>query len=491
MNSVPAKSAKHRILGLILASVWVFGWSIKAVIASPAENDWLAFGDLRGFLEPCGCDPATDLGGLPRILTLVARERLMTPHLIVLNLGNNTDLNHPNKIKDRFIWEGLARVKPTATLFNVSEMEWIDSVQRFDGVDDALISSQNFVLSNASKLPLYSWLKEVRYDERGVVLGYTFSSKTSRLSRKVDHHLLNQWRKILGSMRQKKNKILLFSGPDEDLSLIKKAKIFDVIISSHTAPLGTVPGVSDRENDSLLERIVGSKDSDKSSYGDVWMVPLAGQGLLRGGMLLNREATSLTQLFAPSDSKGQSSSAFGGRVIQAALTPSKRISWLSSDVGMNAEAKGYYDAYMKETTKAFAEESARRLKDLSSSPFAGSDSCIGCHPKASAVFKSSKHARALETLISKNKEQDPECIICHTVGAELQGGFVSAKASPHLSGVQCENCHGPRKAHAQNPALKGGARPSLEHVCLQCHNSQHSPKFDLHSYWSRISHGRE
>jgi hypothetical protein len=491
VNSIPVNWPKHRILVIILASVWIFGWSANGVIASPADHGWLAFGDLRGFLEPCGCDPATDLGGLPRILTSVARERLTTPHLIVLNLGNSTDLNHPNKIKDRFIWEGLARIKPTASLFNISEMEWMESVQRPDRVDESMVSSQKFVLSNARKSHSYSWLKEMRDADNGVVLGYTFSPKTSRLSRRVDLDLLNQWRKILSATHQEKNKILLFSGPDEDLILIKEAKIFDVIISSHTAPLGTVPGVSDKENDTLLERKVDSKGSTKGSGADVWMVPLAGQGLLRGGMLLNREAASIAKLFQPSDSKNQGSTTLGDTGIQAALVPPRRISWLSSDVGINAEAKVFYDAYMNETRKAFVEESSRRLKDLSSSPFAGSDSCIGCHPKASVVFKSSKHARALETLISKNKEQDPECVLCHTVGAQLQGGFVSAKKSPHLAGVQCENCHGARKAHVQNPSLKGQTQASIENVCLQCHNSQHSPKFDRQAYWLQISHGRE
>ncbi|MFN3075726.1 MAG: hypothetical protein ABT940_02370, partial [Alphaproteobacteria bacterium] len=43
------------------------------------DDGWLAFGDLRGYIEPCGCDPSTDLGGLRRLAVLLRGGAGMPP----------------------------------------------------------------------------------------------------------------------------------------------------------------------------------------------------------------------------------------------------------------------------------------------------------------------------------------------------------------------------------------------------------------------------
>jgi hypothetical protein len=65
------------------------------------------------------------------------------------------------------------------------------------------------------------------------------------------------------------------------------------------------------------------------------------------------------------------------------------------------------------------------------------------------------------------------------------------KHSPYLAGVQCENCHGPRKAHSENPVATGKIQRDVFQICSECHNSQHSPKFQLKEYWLKIAHGRQ
>jgi hypothetical protein len=220
------------------------------------------------------------------------------------------------------------------------------------------------------------------------------------------------------------------------------------------------------------------------------MVPLAGQGYLRGGDLQNRENASLDQVFLPPEKVAKPLYESGNLKLGRAWGPPKVVTWLLPEVGENKMAQELYSEYMRETKTAFALAAAVRVKHLSASPFAGSEACRTCHSSEVEVFRGTKHFHAMETLVSKGKDQDPECVVCHSVGAKVTGGFVSLKDSPHLAGVQCENCHGPRKDHARNPSVSIKAKGDPFKVCAECHNSQHSPRFNQKEYWRMIEHGR-
>ena len=119
--------------------------------------------------------------------------------------------------------------------------------------------------------------------------------------------------------------------------------------------------------------------------------------------------------------------------------------------------------------------------------FLTAEACKECHGTEYAVWVESKHAHAMETLIHKDAEYNPECVGCHVVGFKRKGGFVDAKATPGMVNVQCEACHGPGARHVQNPGAPYGkaGKPS----CVGCHNHENSPSFEYTSYWARIRHG--
>ena len=54
---------------------------------------YIAFGDLRGHFEPCGCNPKTDMGGIERIGGYIDLERSRYKNLEVYSLGNNFHYN--------------------------------------------------------------------------------------------------------------------------------------------------------------------------------------------------------------------------------------------------------------------------------------------------------------------------------------------------------------------------------------------------------------
>jgi len=112
-------------------------------------------------------------------------------------------------------------------------------------------------------------------------------------------------------------------------------------------------------------------------------------------------------------------------------------------------------------------------------------SCGECHKSIYAAWKEYPHARAYETLKAKGRENDPVCLSCHTTGAFQEKGFRSLEATPELAGVGCQTCH----------PLREECRPTMdrkvivpdEKVCLSCHDTQHSPRFNYRRYVARLA----
>jgi len=121
--------------------------------------------------------------------------------------------------------------------------------------------------------------------------------------------------------------------------------------------------------------------------------------------------------------------------------------------------------------------------------FAGNQACMSCHPKAYEVWKNSEHGHALATLEEDNHDADPECVGCHVVGLDAEDGFRSRDRTPQMTDVGCESCHGPAKAHVDNPRTP---LPTVtEDDCRKCHTPEQSPPFAWETYWPPIAHGRE
>jgi hypothetical protein len=120
---------------------------------------------------------------------------------------------------------------------------------------------------------------------------------------------------------------------------------------------------------------------------------------------------------------------------------------------------------------------------------AGSAACAACHVQANSIWKASSHAHAWEILLSKGNQVDPFCQQCHTTAYGLPGGFISMAQSTTLTGVGCENCHGPSQSHVQNPAVHTAFLPRDQ--CVRCHDGENSPGFDAEAAWQLIQHAKD
>ena len=148
------------------------------------------------------------------------------------------------------------------------------------------------------------------------------------------------------------------------------------------------------------------------------------------------------------------------------------------------------------------------------STYKGAKTCKPCHsaPKmggeAFKVWEKTKHAKAFETLKSKEADEiakkkglktsaaeSPECLKCHVTGGGTAAGVDKKE------GVTCEACHGAASAYltlhnkkdeaSKTKAKEAGLVLSTDpKVCEGCHNKQ-SPTFKGFNYkesWAKIEH---
>lgn len=414
--------------------------------AANKQPRWLAFGDIRGHVESCGCDPATDLGGISRLHYFLTLEKQANFPFLLFNLGNNFAAS---TVKNTAISAMLAQLQMTAALLNEREL-----------LSPTLMG--DYLLSNAKKYKNRRIRKYVSTDI-ALVFGYLFNKRVATRVRKFDDKLFKEWQDILDKHRNKQV-YLLYSGSLAHLkALLTQAALrkisFDQVLMSNHAPFGTAPTHKEKNAPHLLTHEIGEHL--------VHMTPIAAQGVLRGGEMMHNEASLLFR------KKRRTVDLFG-----------KRVTWLSNRY--NDQSAKFWQDYIQAKKKEFKRQEQEAVKNLSNSKFIGALACKACHVKEYLVWEKSKHPHAMQTLENKNRHLNADCVVCHSVGFG-SGGYVSKKFTNHLAGVQCENCHGAGLEH-----IKSGGKTKTPHGkgfnCVSCHHPPHTAEFDQHAYWQKIKH---
>ncbi|MDE3269636.1 MAG: cytochrome c family protein [Pseudomonadota bacterium] len=419
-------------------------------LAHSKQVRWLAFGDIRGHVESCGCDPATDLGGIGRLNYFLTLEAQANKPFLLFSLGNNLA---SETVKNNAINAMLAKLDLTAALLNERELL-------------AAELAGNYLLSNLPKGSPHAERKNIRKyvsTDREIIFGYLFNQRVATQVRKFDDQLLQEWQTLIAKHR-KQQSYLLFAGSLEHLrALLARAQVykikFEQVLMANHASFDTTPTHKEKNAPHLLTHKIGDNQ--------VYMTPLAAQGVLRGGAMLHNEASLL---FAK---KPANDGLFG-----------KRVTWL--DKRYNDQSAKFWQDYLKAQDHEFKRREQEGVKHLASSQFTGALACKGCHVKEYLVWEQSKHAQAMQTLVAKNRHLNVDCVACHSVGFG-SGGYVSEKFTNHLAGVQCENCHGAGIEH-----IKSGGKVKTPHGkgfnCIACHHPPHTADFNQQLYWQKIKH---
>jgi hypothetical protein len=173
------------------------------------------------------------------------------------------------------------------------------------------------------------------------------------------------------------------------------------------------------------------------------------------------------------------------------------------------------DDYLAKYTQS-AHPSQAAASEFSMPMFVGSERCKDCHDHAYKVWKESDHFHAYKTLVEdakrpSNRQYDPECIVCHTVGFGFRTGFQNADKTPKLKDVGCESCHGPASLHVNSPndeALAAALNPwrapeketdvekkrrigRIDAMCQHCHDSENDVNWTRDGFekrWEKVAH---
>lgn len=182
--------------------------------------------------------------------------------------------------------------------------------------------------------------------------------------------------------------------------------------------------------------------------------------------------------------------------IRAVLAPDKlefafSAIGVTEDLPLDKSLVQLYKTYQQWVKQENLLEKQPRFVLPNGLEYVGSESCSTCHEYEYEKWSSRAHAHAFAILERVGSAFDPECVICHVVGAEYEGGFISASDTPHLRNVGCENCHGPGSEHINTAGAVETTEPKSK--CIDCHTPDQSANYPGNEqlYFKKIIHWRE
>lgn len=401
-------------------------------------------GNLDGELEPCGCSAEGNFGGLRRQATMMQQLRKQLPGLVFVSSGGLlTSESVRDKLKSEYILTGLRAQQFDAVgvqwrdlaygeaFIQQSDLPWVSS----NWVQDEGFSRQREIVRGATRVAVFSWLDPTQSPMKQKAEGYQLVTTDSAALAKG-----------LRAARKAGSTTLLLT-----TLTLKEAK--------QRLPLKDV--------DVLLIR---------SNY-EVFGKPV------RLGRTLVLQPGSRGMRYGVADLRLDRRGGVQGWKHHVVDMPAS----VPDDPGLAT----WYQAYNDKVKAAYeAEVALKQQLAGSASPYVGAEACKACHQAPFEAWEMTNHAEAFARLEEVSKAFDPDCIVCHSVGYEKPGGFISQAINPELMNVQCESCHGAGREHAE---AKGAVKTPhaawrREQICAQCHTSAHSPSFRFEQYWPRIQH---
>jgi vacuolar-type H+-ATPase subunit F/Vma7 len=439
------------ILLLALVAIVVIGVIVNAIIMSqkpsvrPPDIELLVTGKMRGRFELCGC-PGERLQSLP-IRASVIRQLLNNTErrkrLILVESGEFVGDRESVEVAMRsFKMLGYDIVAVAE-----GERRYIDEVSSYAKTLGTKLIARDACPTGTSETCKPSWvIKRQNFTVAFVTTGVQPQKKA------VDEKWKEVERDIEAVAKEANAVILINHWQLKELERVLKvsdAKKHITLVINHDTP------ETQREN--KLERRFGVY---MLMLTDVLQpMPIVNIWLRRGKASVVR----LTQLAVPS-----------------ASPPDEKVEKLVS-------------SYYRERQKRLREEWSSLVRRVKRKEYMSPKECSKCHEAQYRQWLTTKHAKAILTLVEKNRVE-PECLQCHSEE------FRQTKLLTNVSegyGVECVSCHlelkDPIKVkeHGQMPSER--ARPPRvdpKRVCTTCHNKEHSPKFEgeLSDYMMKVRH---
>ena len=434
-----AASAASRLLLIVLIT-----WS---VCGNTQPLQLVYSGNLDGELEPCGCTEEGNLGGIKRRVTVFDKLRAEYPDLVAISAGGLISAEgSTDQIKAKYILKGFTELK-----YDAIGMQWKDLSY---GIQFLIGDNIPWVVSN--------------WEHEGIL-------KEKLISRRQGDKTVN---------------IKVFSWLDPEFSPLRQMHGDHTMVSDNAAQINADIAQADAAGDITVLLTALPLEAVKDRF-DLKAVDIL---FVRASYEVFAEPLKegKTVVLQPG-SRGMRIASLGLEVDKAGNIAdwTHKVIPLPSNVADSPRMAKWYAAYNDEVKQDYLKRvEIRKQMESGASNFAGEQACKTCHVAEHKKWMDSQHAIAYEDLESVNKAFDPACIVCHTVGFGQPGGFVDMSLTPHLLNVQCENCHGAAREHAESKGVKPVPNRDWpkEKICGQCHVQKHSPSFSLEKYWPKIAH---
>ncbi|UUO07405.1 hypothetical protein M4951_03630 [Blastopirellula sp. J2-11] len=439
-------------------------------------------GEQHGYIEPCGCTGLTNQkGGLNRRFTFLKQLREERGwDVVALDAGNQVRrFGRQAEIKFQTTANAIKQMNYDAITFGPDDLRLsVDEV--FVAVADVNPDKMRYFAANASLLgatPRYRIL-----EKDGLKIGVTGVFGDSRRGQVANDEVEFQpaleglamvWPE-LEAAKCDLYVLLASASLEESREYARKFPGFRLIVSAGGAGEPTLE----------MEKIEGT---------DSQMVQVGVKGMFAGVVgIYGDHAEELKYERVPLDAR---------------FPDSDEMMTLLANYQQQLEALGWGGLGIKP------------IEHPTGRQFVGSQVCGECHTTAMEIWEKTPHAHATETLVHPPerfevaRNFDPECIACHAVGwnqsqyVPYKSGYLSLEETPLMTGVGCENCHGPGAEHVaaeqgelmlsdeQIAELRQSMQLPLEtarQTCIKCHDIDNSPDFHpadtFDSYWEQIEH---
>ena len=409
----------------------------------PREIMIVYTGNLLSELKPCGCAKEEDQGGIERRMQYIKDTRRIHPHLLLLDTGDQ--FKEPTR---------QGKLKAETLLIATEKMEY-----------DA-----------------------IALGDRDMVYGSKFLKDRPKIPWIAGNLIIDQFELTRSKVKSFSNGLKVGILAVADPALFHNyvgLKVTDPRVTT----LKLITEMRATEKPDLIVLLTHAKQQEALTYLDLDGVDIVINGHIatESDVIDMKPIKRNEKLFVQSSSRGQKMGELKVKFdIKGNKSLKHNIVKLDSSVKFDPEMVQLYEKYNDRVEAMFYETLAGKRSGRNKSIYGGDVLCSNCHSAEHEIWSNSRHSRAYNTLRKINKAFDPECLVCHVVGFNLPGGFISELDTPDLKNVQCEVCHGPGKNHALAP--KSGFGDRATEACINCHVKNHSPRFNYTEYWPKIKH---
>jgi 2',3'-cyclic-nucleotide 2'-phosphodiesterase (5'-nucleotidase family) len=430
---------------ILIFLIFIAGCISLSYSPSPDSREVLIVftGNLLAELKPCGCAKEEDQGGIERRMQYLNDIRRIQPNLLLLDTGDQ--FKEPTR---------QGKLKAETLLIATEKM-------RYDAI---------------------------ALGDRDMVYGSKFLKDRPKIPWIGGNLMIDQFEPIRSKVKLFSNGLKVGVLAVADPSLFYKHVGLNVT-DPKIAAMKLITRMNETESPDLIVLLTHAKRQAALSYLNMDGVDI----VINGHIFTESDDIDIDpvrkngKIFIQSASRGQKMGEL--RVLvdpEGNKSMSHRMVKLDSSVKFDSEMVKLYGEYNEKVEAMFFKTLAEKRSGRKKSVYGGDALCKTCHSSEHRVWSGSRHGRAYATLRIINKAFDPECLVCHVVGFNLPGGFISELDTPELKNVQCEVCHGPGRNHSLVPQAGFGSKAS--EACKQCHVKNHSPRFNYAEYWPKIKH---